>query len=141
MSTRSALTRTAAITAALFALPACGVAEREADAMAEAATAATEARTPSQQAFADVNDRMHAAMAEIPADADEAFMRGMLAHHRGAVEMAQVELRYGKDSQARDLAQRVIDTQQAEIEEMEKWLADKGLSTQPVEVDHSAMGH
>ena len=141
MPTRSALTRFAAIAAVLFTLSACSAAERDADPVAEAATTAPEARTPSQQAFADVNDRMHAAMAEIPVDADEVFMRGMLAHHRGAVEMSQVALKHGKDAQARDLAQRIIDAQQAEIAEMEKWLEDKGVTTEPVEVDHAAMGH
>lgn len=84
---------------------------------------------------------MHAAMGDIPADADEAFMRGMLAHHRGAVEMAEVELKYGKDAQTRDLAQRVITAQQAENEEMETWLAGKGVSMEPAAVDHAAMGH
>lgn len=84
---------------------------------------------------------MHAAMGEIPAAADEAFRRGMLAYHRGAVEMAEVELKYRKDAQARDLAQHVITAQQAEIEEMEKWLADKGVSMEPAAVDHAAMGH
>lgn len=141
MPTRSALTRTAAFTAGLLVLSGCGAAERDADAVAEAATTAPEARTPSQQAFADVNDRMHAAMAEIPPDADEAFMRGMLAHHRGAVEMAEVELQHGKDAQARDLAQRIIAAQQAEIDEMEAWLKQRDIATAPAEVDHAAMGH
>ena len=141
MPARSALTRTAAITALSLTLAACGVAERDADAVEEAAATAPEARTASQQAFADVNDRMHAAMREIPADADEAFMRGMLAHHRGAVEMAQVELQHGRDAKARDLAQRVIAAQQAEIAEMETWLKQRNIGTEPVEVDHAAMGH
>lgn len=141
MPTRSALTRATAILAVALTLAACGAAERDADAVEEAATTAPQARTPSQQAFADVNDRMHAAMAEIPADPDEAFMRGMLAHHRGAVEMAQVELQHGRDAKARDLAQRIIAAQQAEIEEMEAWLKERNVATAPVEVDHAAMGH
>lgn len=79
--------------------------------------------TPAQQAYAKVNDRMHAGMAKISDDADVAFIQGMLAHHRGAVEMSQVALEYGTDEQARNLAQRIIDAQQAEIDEMEAWLA------------------
>lgn len=81
------------------------------------------AMSPAQQAYAAVNERMHAGMADIPADADVAFMQGMLAHHRGAVEMSQVALDHGKDEQARDLAERIIAAQQAEIDEMEAWLA------------------
>lgn len=141
MSTRSALTLFAVAAATLSILSACGDTAPKTPAVEEAEVSAPGSRSPSQQAFAEANDRMHAAMAEIPADADEAFMRGMLAHHRGAVEMAEVELKYGKDAQARDLAQRVITAQQAEIEEMEKWLADKGVSMEPATVDHAAMGH
>lgn len=141
MPTRSALTRAAAILAVSMTLAACNAAERDADAVEKAATSAPEARSPSQQAFAEVNDRMHAAMADIPADADEAFMRGMLAHHRGAVEMAQVELQHGRDAKARDLARRIIAAQQAEIEEMAAWLKQRDIGTEPAEVDHAAMGH
>jgi uncharacterized protein (DUF305 family) len=79
-----------------------------------------------QAAYKAANDRMHAGMAEIPADADVAFMQGMLAHHRGAVEMSEVALKYAKDAQALDLATRVIAAQKAEIEEMEAWLKDRG---------------
>lgn len=79
--------------------------------------------TEAQQAYIAVNNRMHEGMPDIPADADEAFMRGMLAHHIGAVEMSEVALAHGKDAQVRDLAQRIIDAQAAEIEEMETWLA------------------
>ncbi len=79
-----------------------------------------------QAAYKAASDRMHAGMAEIPADADVAFMQGMLAHHRGAVEMSEVALKYAKDAQARDLATRVIAAQKAEIEEMEAWLKERG---------------
>lgn len=78
--------------------------------------------TEAQAAYKAVNDKMHAGMAGIPADADLAFMQGMLAHHKGAVEMSEVALKYAKDEQARDLATRVIAAQKAEIEEMEAWL-------------------
>lgn len=56
-------------------------------------------------------------------DPDVAFASGMLAHHEGAVAMAKVQLKYGKDAQMRELAQNVIKTQEAEIVEMKAWLA------------------
>lgn len=83
--------------------------------------------TEAQAAFKAANDRMHAGMADIPADADVAFMQGMLAHHKGAVEMSEVALKYAKDAEARDLATRVIAAQKTEIAEMEAWLKARGV--------------
>ncbi|WP_201607933.1 DUF305 domain-containing protein [Psychrobacter immobilis] len=56
-------------------------------------------------------------------DPDTAFAKGMLGHHRGAVEMAKIELKYGTDEAMRQLAQDVITAQQAEIDVLNKWLA------------------
>ena len=81
------------------------------------------ALTEAQAAYKAANDRMHADMTEISADPDLAFMQGMLAHHRGAVAMSEVALKYAKDAKARDFAARVIAAQKAEISEMEAWLA------------------
>lgn len=84
--------------------------------------AAPAAQNDAQKAYAAVNARMHQGMADIPADADVAFMQGMLAHHKGAVEMSEVALKYGKDAKVRDLAQRIIKAQKGEIAEMQGWL-------------------
>ena len=63
-------------------------------------------------------------------DPDVAFAAGMLPHHIGAVKMAEVELKYGKDPEMRKLAEDIINAQQAEIEQMQKWLKahNKGAS-------------
>lgn len=55
---------------------------------------------------------------------DVAFVRGMLPHHIGAVEMAEIQLKYGTDEEMRQLAQDVINAQQPEIDLMQKWIAD-----------------
>ncbi|GAA2571227.1 DUF305 domain-containing protein [Pseudonocardia hydrocarbonoxydans] len=53
---------------------------------------------------------------------DRMFLEMMIEHHRGAVEMAQTELQDGADPEALALAQKIIDTQQAEITEMDTLL-------------------
>ncbi len=85
--------------------------------------------TPAMRAYADANARMHAGMAAIDRDADVAFVQGMLAHHKGAVEMAQVELAHGTDADARALARAIVAAQDREIVWMERWLAAHGKST------------
>ena len=57
-------------------------------------------------------------------DADVAFACGMIAHHQGAIDMAEVLLAHGEDEQMRALAQEIIDAQEAEIEQMTTWLAE-----------------
>jgi uncharacterized protein (DUF305 family) len=58
-------------------------------------------------------------------DPDQAFVRGMIAHHRAAIEMAQIQLEQGKDPQQRKLAQAIIDAQKSEIAEMNAWLESR----------------
>ncbi|NIH77949.1 DUF305 domain-containing protein [Amycolatopsis viridis] len=49
---------------------------------------------------------------------DQEFLRMMTEHHEGAVEMARTELAQGVNGEAKALAQRITETQQAEITEM-----------------------
>lgn len=152
--------RSAALTAAILMLSACGAPEGSADqntaktATAETATATAAAKlNPAQQAYTDANAKMHAGMgAAIDADADVAFMAGMIPHHQGAVDMAKIVLEHGKDPETRALANAVIKTQTAEIAQMQAWIAKRGAKPPaapdtpdtPVSseaVDHSKMGH
>jgi len=64
-------------------------------------------------------------------DPDTAFAKGMLGHHRGAVEMAKIELKYGTDEAMRQLAQEVITAQQTEINVLNKWLASHPDTAKP----------
>lgn len=73
-----------------------------------------------QQETLDAVNRMHEPMmvAAKIADPDLAFNCGMLVHHQGAIDMARVELKYGKDPASRKMAEMIIDARTKEIIEM-----------------------
>jgi len=52
-------------------------------------------------------------------DVDADFVAMMAPHHRGAIEMAQAELRYGRNEALRRMAQEIIVTQLQEIAAMQ----------------------
>jgi uncharacterized protein (DUF305 family) len=58
------------------------------------------------------------------AEFDKMWLDMMIQHHQGAIDMAKTELSKGGDADAKALAQKIVDAQQAEITEM------RGLLTQ-----------
>jgi uncharacterized protein (DUF305 family) len=68
-------------------------------------------------------ERMHKDMAIVPSvDPDRDFAAMMIPHHQGAVDMAKVELQFGKNPVLRRLAQAIIVEQLQEIEVMRREL-------------------
>jgi uncharacterized protein (DUF305 family) len=53
---------------------------------------------------------------------DPMFLELMIAQHRGAIDISQTELAQGSNPATRQLAQKIIDTQRAEITEMQSLL-------------------
>ncbi|MFP5479407.1 MAG: DUF305 domain-containing protein [Alphaproteobacteria bacterium] len=84
-------------------------------------------KSAASMAYMEANDRMHAAMAiEYSGNADVDFVRGMIAHHQGAVDMARVLLEHGTDPELKTLAETIISAQEEEIRFMQDWLARNG---------------
>lgn len=83
---------------------------------------------PSSKAFAAANAKMHAAMdIEYSGDPDVDFVKGMIAHHEGAIDMAKILLEHGKDPELRKLSEEIIKAQEAEVAMMRGWLKEKGV--------------
>jgi uncharacterized protein (DUF305 family) len=87
--------------------------------------AATPDAEAERAAFVDANTRMMNGMMAHgmghSGKADLDYARMMIPHHQGAVDMSQIELKYGTDPELRRLAQAIITDQQAEIATMKGW--------------------
>jgi uncharacterized protein (DUF305 family) len=60
-------------------------------------------------------------------NADQDFVCGMIPHHQGAIAMALVEVKEGRDPQMLELASSIIRSQSGEIAVMQRWLKRKGI--------------
>lgn len=82
---------------------------------------------PSVKAYKKGMDVMHRDMnISYTGHVDVDFVRGMIPHHQGAVDMAEVVLKHGKDEIIRGLAKNIKAAQLAEIGMMNRWLYTRG---------------
>jgi uncharacterized protein (DUF305 family) len=56
---------------------------------------------------------------------DKLWLQSMIGHHRGALEMAQAEIKNGVNTDAVAMAHSIVTSQQAEIDQMTKMLESK----------------
>lgn len=70
---------------------------------------------------------------------DKSFIESMIAHHEGAVDMAELSANNAKHDEIKTLSNDIITAQEKEIATMKQWQMDWGYSSTPM--DHSPMGH
>jgi uncharacterized protein (DUF305 family) len=140
--------RLAALAATLVVAGCSGPAVRDATPAASASAPTTSAPAPS------ATDRLEALYrARIDssrtrfAEADVAFMTGMIGHHAQALVMAAMAPTHGANPEVRRLAARIDNAQRDEIATMQRWLRDRGQPAPEVHVMgttlmvHGADGH
>lgn len=128
---------TAAAVATVLSLAACG---SDDDATAGMEMSSTSAASQSEGSAAEGEHN----------DADTMFAQMMIPHHAQAIEMSEVVLaKDGVDTEVLDLAQRIKDAQQPEIDQMTGWLEGWGADVPDMSMgsmgdtegmDHGGMG-
>ena len=107
---RRAAMKSLLLTAAVLVIPTTALAEHGGKAADEALVAA--------------HHKMMGGMEHLKptGNPDKDFVMMMIPHHQGAIEMAKVEVQYGRDEKICTLAEAIIAAQEKEIGEMNDWL-------------------
>lgn len=97
-------------------------------------TATGEPLSEASKAYDEAMQRMHTNMS-VPYtnDVDVDFVRGMIPHHQGAIEQAEILLKYSKNPRLRRLAGGIIAAQRREIRFMQAWLKEHAAGSESEE--------
>lgn len=80
----------------------------------------------STMSMADMNKELEGLYGD---DFDKAFIEMMIAHHEGAVDMAELSADRAKHDEIKQLSQEIISAQEKEIAEMKQWQVDWGYGS------------
>ena len=100
-------------------------------------SAASGEAAPFYSEISAVNMHMHAGMDVAPSgNVDRDFMRMMIPHHQGAIDMARALLKYGRDEKLKRLAQSIVVEQAQEITYMRTLLDPRAATSSAEHTDH-----
>jgi uncharacterized protein (DUF305 family) len=77
--------------------------------------------SPADKANMEAIQKMQSDMPKPSGDPDKDFVAMMIPHHQGAIDMAKVELQYGKDPTLKTMAKMIVSAQEKEIKKMRDW--------------------
>ncbi len=98
---------------------------------------ASDEAAPFYSEMSAVNMNMHAGMDVVPSgEVDRDFMRMMIPHHQGAIDMARALLKYGRDEKIKRLAQSIVVEQAQEITYMRTLLDPPAASPSADHIVH-----
>lgn len=137
------LTRTTLALLGTAALAACG-SNRNADQNASAEMSANAGMSASNAAagnpFADAMMQMdQKMMAAVGTDVGDNWVRKMIEHHQGAVDMSHIVLRQNPTPEVTKMAQETIDKQSKEIEDLRTLIKDGSPDQNSAELYRPAM--
>jgi uncharacterized protein (DUF305 family) len=119
--------RLVAMLAASLAIAGAAFAQHQGHGAGHGAPAAAATDSTATAAFKAANMKMHKDMdIAFTGDVDADFVRGMIPHHQGAIDMAKIMLAHGKDPALKALATSIIADQEKEIAQMRDWLKTNG---------------
>ena len=133
---------TAAASALVLAMAACGSNEDAARNAPEAAADSgmnammADPDNPYAEAEMRMNERM---MSAVGVNAADSWVRQMIEHHRGAIEMSRILLQQNPSGHVAQMAQETIDKQTKDIAELEKLIQQGQPNPQSARLYHPAM--
>ena len=127
-----------AATAMALMIAACGTNEEAAQNEAGNDTNAmmADASNPFAQSEMQMNERM---MAAVGTDVGDSWVRKMIEHHQGAIDMSQIVLQQNPRADVAEMARMTIEKQGKEIEDLRKLVKQGSPNSQSAELYRPAM--